>query len=427
MKTFDLLASLDFGKIISESIASNKTQTGREFLEKYSAITMSNPVTCGLVNRFMTEAKNYLYDTAIYEAVEKINETLDKNKISWALATVCENINSNNSKYNYLNRQCADHVMTLLEGRTEQEVVAYIKAGALKNDMFCEGIRNVVKSVYKDQAVIIENAGYTLVHPVSYVEVNEGKTYFSLGNRTFNMDAECNLYEVHQGERTGLTPKFSFINETLNRMTFDGKETFGYVFRGIKDVEYQISESNQITKIYDGEEETMTVEAFRDNNRRYLMTVNPAKRNEVARMLEGLAQVAENYDNIVLVEEVSYVTTSRGKQFMIIEGQDCVNFTLMYSPTQKPFTKNYISIVECLNDIKNMCQLDLTSIYESRINEEFEKKNASEQKKVQESLENASIQSRREKIAMLTEAYKNDPATLAVLSRIALELNNINE
>ena len=74
-----------------------------------------------------------------------------------------------------------------------------------------------------------------------------------------------------------------------------------------------------------------------------------------------------------------------------------------------------------------MCQLDLTSIYESRINEEFEKKNASEQKKVQESLENASIQSRREKIAMLTEAYKNDPATLAVLSRIALELNNINE
>ena len=157
------------------------------------------------------------------------------------------------------------------------------------------------------------------------------------------------------------------------------------------------------------------------------MTVNPAKRNEVARMLEGLAQVAENYDNIVLVEEVSYVTTSRGKQFMIIEGQDCVNFTLMYSPTQKPFTKNYTSIVECLNDIKNMCQLDLTSIYESRINEEFEKKNASEQKKVQESLENASIQSRREKIAMLTEAYKNDPATLAVLSRIALELNNINE
>ena len=144
-------------------------------------------------------------------------------------------------------------------------------------------------------------------------------------------------------------------------------------------------------------------------------------------LLEGIALIAENYDSIVLVEEVSYITTSRGKQFMIIEGQDCVNFTLLYSPTQKPFTKNYSSIVECLNDIKNMCQLDLTAVYENRINEEFEKKNAAEQKKVQESLENASIQTRREKIAMLTEAYKNDPATLAVLSRIALELNQISE
>lgn len=427
MKTFDLLASLDFGKIIAESIASNKTQTGRDFLDKYSAITMSNPITCSLVNRFMTEAKNYIYDAAVYEAVEKIAKVIDENKISWSLATVCEGINANTSKYNYLNRQCADHVMTLLEGRTEQEVVSYIKAGALKNDMFCEGIRNVVKGVYRDQAVIIESSGYKLVHPVSYVEVNEGKTYFSLGRRTFGMDNDSNLYEVHQGERVGLTPQFSLINETLDRMTFDGQETFSYVFGGQKDIEYQVCESGQVVKIADGEESVMTLEAFRDNNRRYLMTVNPGRRNEVARLLEGIALVAENYDSIVLVEEVSYITTSRGKQFMIIEGQDCVNFTLLYSPTQKPFTKNYSSIVECLNDIKNMCQLDLTAVYESRINEEFERKNAAEQKKVQESLENASIQTRREKIAMLTEAYKNDPATLAVLSRIALELNQISE
>ena len=169
----------------------------------------------------------------------------------------------------------------------------------------------------------------------------------------------------------------------------------------------------------------MTVEEMRENNRLYLMTVNPARKNQIARILEGIAQVAENFDNVVLVEEVSYVRTSKGKQFMIIEGKDCVNFTLLYSPTQKPFSKNYTSIVEALNDIKAICQLDLTSVFEDRINEEFEAKSAAEQNQIRENLEESSMQERRNKIIALTEAYKNDPATLAILSRLSLELSEL--
>ena len=169
----------------------------------------------------------------------------------------------------------------------------------------------------------------------------------------------------------------------------------------------------------------MTVEEMRENNRLYLMTVNPARKNQIARILEGIAQVAENFDNVVLVEEVSYVRTSKGKQFMIIEGKDCVNFTLLYSPTQKPFSKNYTSIVEALNDIKAICQLDLTSVFEDRINEEYEAKSAAEQNQIRENLEESSMQERRNKIIALTEAYKNDPATLAILSRLSLELSEL--
>ena len=169
----------------------------------------------------------------------------------------------------------------------------------------------------------------------------------------------------------------------------------------------------------------MTVEEMRENNRLYLMTVNPARKNQIARVLEGIAQVAENFDNVVLVEEVSYVRTSKGKQFMIIEGKDCVNFTLLYSPTQKPFSKNYTSIVEALNDIKAICQLDLTSVFEDRINEEYEAKSAAEQNQIRENLEESSMQERRNKIIALTEAYKNDPATLAILSRLSLELSEL--
>lgn len=421
MKTFDFLAKLDFGKIIAESIASNKTQTGRELLEKYSAICMKSPVSCGLVNAFLKEAQNYMYDEAVYEAVVKINKPLNENKVSWALATACESINANTSKYNYINRIAAEHVMDLLEGRNEEEVVNYIKAGALKSDMFCESIRNIVKSVYRDQTVIVETSNYTCVHPVSYVEIVEGKTYFALGKRVFSMDEENNVNECFNGEAQ-VSAKFGFINEMLNNTTYDGNGTFSYTLKANTPIQFQISESGSIVRTVNEKEETMTVESFRENNRLFLMTINPARRNEVARVLEGLACLAENFDSVVLVEEVSFFTTSRGKQFMIIEGANGINFTV---PGRNGFTKNYTSIVEALNDIKSIVKLDLTNLYEERINAEFEAKSAAEQAEVTESLEQASIQERREKIAMLTEAYKNDPATLAVLSRVALELNEL--
>lgn len=421
MKTFDLLAKLDFGKIIAESIANNKTQTGRELLEKYSAICMKSAVSCGLVNNFLKEAKNYMYDEAVFEAVQKINQPLNENRVSWALATACESINANTSKYNYINRTAAEHVMDLLEGRGEEEVVNYIKAGALKSDMFCESIRNIVKQVYKDQTIVVETSNYTCVHPVSYVEINEGKTYFALGKRVFSMDEENNVNECHKGE-ANVSSKFAFLNEMLNSTSYDGKGAFTYTLKANNPIQYQISESGSITRIMNEKEETMTVEAFRENNRLFLMTVNPARRNDTARVLEGLAILAENFDSVVLVEEVSFFTTSRGKQFMIIEGANGINFTV---PGRDGFTKNYTSIVEALNDIKTIVKLDLTNLYEDRINAEFEAKSAAEQAEVTESLEAAGLQERREKIAMLTEAYKNDPATLAVLSRIALELNEL--
>lgn len=425
MKNLDLLAKVDFGSIIAEAISNNKTQTGRELLEKYSVIVMKSPVTYALVNSFMNESKKYLYDSAVYEAASKINSIVEANKISWSLATVCESINNNNSKYNYINRTAAAHVMELLEGRDEAEVISYIKAGALKGQMFCEGIRNIVKSVYKDQVTIIETSNYTCVHPISYVEINEGNTYFALGNRVFYMNSESQLFETHANEKINVSPSFRLINETLNAMEYDGVGSFQYTLESARPVKFIVGQEGFVTRVFEGKEEVMNVDEFRENNRLYLMTINPAYKNRVARVLEGIAQVADKYENIVLVEEVSYITTSKGKQFMIIEGKDCINFTLLYSHNQKPFTKNYESIVEALNDIKAMVQLDLTNLFEERINAEFEAKNAAEQQRVTEALEKSSIQERRERIAALTEAYKNDPATLAVLSRVAMELNDI--
>ena len=102
------------------------------------------------------------------------------------------------SSYNYLNRNAAATVEKLLE-QNEENVVKYIKAGALKNVMFCESFRNIANSVYTDKQTVITEE-YTAVKPVSYVEENEGIRYFEVLGNIFcvenNEIKESNASEV---------------------------------------------------------------------------------------------------------------------------------------------------------------------------------------------------------------------------------------
>ena len=158
-----VLAELDFASILSESSA--QTATGAELLRKYKSILIANESTHGLVNNFVKEASAHRYDNGVNEALEIVVDYINANKTVWALSTACESINANNSSYNYINKNAAKQVEKLLE-MNEEDVVKYIKAGALKNVMFCESFRNIAKQVYKDMPMVEEAADYTAIHPV---------------------------------------------------------------------------------------------------------------------------------------------------------------------------------------------------------------------------------------------------------------------
>jgi hypothetical protein len=145
--TKKILAEMDFASIVSQSYA--QTQTGAELLNKYKAHVMSNETSCALVNGFVREASKHRYDNGVNEALTVVADYITQNKTAWALTTACESINANNSSHNYINRNAAKHVEKLLE-MEENDIVKYIKAGALKNVMFCEAFRNIAKQVFKD-------------------------------------------------------------------------------------------------------------------------------------------------------------------------------------------------------------------------------------------------------------------------------------
>ena len=145
--TNKILAELEFNRILNEAGA--QTQTGAELINKFRVFLMSNEATCELVNAFIREAQNCRYDNGVNMVLEEVSNYILDNKTLWALASAVESVNRNTYSYNYLNRNAAKQVEKVLE-MEEDEAVKYIKAGALKNVMYCEAFRNIIQQVYKD-------------------------------------------------------------------------------------------------------------------------------------------------------------------------------------------------------------------------------------------------------------------------------------
>ena len=240
-----ILAELDFASILNESKA--QTATGADLLRKYQSFLITNESSHNLVNAFVKEASSHRYDNGINEALEMISDYINMNKTIWALSSACENINNNKSSYNYINRNAAKQVESLLE-MNESDVVKYIKAGALKNVMFCEAFRNIAKQVYKDSPMVEEAADYTAVHPVSMIE-NVGDGFlFEVNGNLYKMDLDKNVQEA---DWSSVSNTFRTVSSLLESdMCKVDENTIEVEFNGNI---YSISEAGKCEKCKKGE------------------------------------------------------------------------------------------------------------------------------------------------------------------------------
>ena len=74
--------------------------------------------------------------------------------------------------------------------------------------------------------------------------------------------------------------------------------------------------------------------------------------------------------------------------------------------------------------IKKNTNINIAKDYKKNIDEQIAKTEEESAKQIEESIKHDEIAARRKKIEMLTEKYKYDQATLAVLSKIAESLNS---
>lgn len=410
-----ILAEMEFASIISE--ASAQTQTGAELLNKYKSFLMANESTCAVVNNFIRESQTCRYDNGVNEALSTVADYINSNKTSWALASACEAINNNTSSYNYLNRNASKQVEKLLE-MNEEDVVKYIKAGALKNVMYCEAFRNIAKQVYKETPMVEATAEYTKITPVSLLESIGDCIYFEVSGNLFKRADDNTVQEAEWNE---VSNTFKVISQLLESdcVTVDNHTI------SIKshNAEYQISEANKVTRIGKDGSSEMNTDQLRENNRLVLMTTNPKYRNQIAGILEGVALISEHFDNIVNLDNSAIYSTKNDK-FLVIESGNDLYATLLMSNHSSKWSINE-NAIEALSFIKKKTNTSISENYKEVIESSMNAASEKNKELMEQELKEQKTLSYKERIEALTEKFKNDPVKLAVLSKLAQELSEV--
>lgn len=408
-KVFKPLADLEFANILAEAVVN--TTTGQSLINKYREHLLVNESTCSLVNAFVREAKQCLYDKGIYNVCEKLNKVIAENQVSWQLASVCESINNNQKSYNYLQRNAVKQVQDLLEMK-EEDVVKYIKAGALKNVMFVESIRNIVRQVYKNN-MVVENVSYNAYHPISLTESKDDKLYFEVLGRVF---AYCDD-KVEEAKGVDVSNEFKLVSQLLesNACRYENET----LFVSALNAEYQISESGKCIRLSGNQELELTTEQLREHNRMVLNTVNRNKLNEAARLLESIALLVESFDKICILDSVQIVSTNNDKFVVIENKENVISYSLV-----KSWAINE-SFVDGIKFIKDTTRVDLAESYADNIEKSISEKNIEEREAIKESLRLDEMNARKKRIEALIEQYKYDEVKLGIISQLAQELNEI--
>ena len=425
-----LLKDLDFASKINQTEA--VTEAGKEMLKSYRGYMYSNAPTCGIVNGFIVEAKNFSFDTGLVSILNSVLDFVNENKISWKLASACESIAASNSNYSYIAKVGIETVGKLLEMK-EQDVVSYIKAGSLKSVQYIPEFRAICKEVYNSTVSETRTPTYTITNPVSFVAITENKDqFFKVLGKTYKISegkVEEAVYE---------DPTFVTVNKLLESFAHDGDNLYVEYKGSHGDVaRFTIVESNEADakatlEFTKGEvKETFeSADAFREyaNNASKVMAMY--EKLNWMNAAEIVAKVFENAENIGVVDFVSIMNCTNGTVCAIIEGKENVNLTVFRSYNAGTSCNNYDYMTEALGQVKSLTGVDLKANYANRIDEDCKKQDPEAYKEIAEQLaaQKAELMAaRKKKIAMLAEQFKNDPAKIALLNKAARDLAMLDE
>ncbi len=450
--TNTILKESNLGEILLSGSA--LTQTGLEVLEKYQSYLLNNPLNCGIINQFLKESSNHTYDGSLLHTVDLINAFIKDNPVGWSLSSVCENLLATTGKHDILNRSAARKVMEVIEkaNGSEEELVKIIRTGALKEVMYSEGIRAIAKQVFNEQGDLIKqnlinNASkteYGISYPISYTEpfYNEstgeetGMHFEVLGD----LYLVCEGQKVQKGDWRNVSNTFKTITQLFESnavcLIGDNDDRIKVYFN---ENVYFVIENDGTCKKYgvskdNANSEDMvitefkTVEQLRDHNRLVLMATPAIKQNNTASLLESMALVMENYDNVAILNNASIISIGAGEaqnNILVIESGKYLYAKSLSLPVSESFEVNENALEVCTY-LKEKVKVDLTDTYKKSINESIEHITEVQKQVLENISAKQEIHDINARIEALTNQFKNDPAKLAVLTKLASEVQDLS-
>ena len=416
-----LIKDLDFSKKINASEA--LSESGKQMLRKYRGYCYNNPVTCGLVNNFINEARNnYSFDGGLMSILESIESYVNENKIRWKLGSICESIEANNAAYNVLNKKGAQKVEKLIE-MTESDVNSYIKAGVLKDVQFIPEFRSVCKEVYgKSINETKQTLSYNLSTPVCYVKVNED-------DNSQIVSVHGVVYKISESGTEVLENgcddvMFNKINASLQQMRLVG-EALEYAYytgmTGGQQHKFMVYEDHIDFTNGKFSESFDDVQKFREfvYSDSFAKALNMNEARRFAQIGSAIADVFENMNNICTLDNVKIFNCNNGATVAVIESQNDINVTLFNSFGRINENKSYNTAKDAVVEMRNNYGLDVENLFTNRVKTDIKE---GKQKHVDNTDD---INIRLLKIQELSEQFKNDPVKLMVLEEMVKELNKM--
>ena len=416
--TIKLLKDLNFAEKLS--LAEPLTESAQNFVKNYRGYLYMNAASCAVVNNFIKEAQQFVYDKGIATILESVMGFINENRISWQLATACENISSSNSTYSYIAKLGINKVEKLLE-MDEANVVAYIKAGALKGVKYIPEFREICKEVYKTTVnEAIQTVKYEMHTPFCYSIIAEnGDNIIMAGGKVWAVN-ENSVKETTCDDKLFNTinahlSAFHQVGEALEYKY--GNMTFSIAENAEKECSVlTVKNDDNVLGVFESSSEFIN---FCDTyshailNGRQFMTIAGA-----------VAEVFENADDITFCDTVREFNCSNGTKGLVIEAKDNIISVANGNVADCKF------MVEALENIEKNCGTDVKVVYEDRINEDLKIGNPEQYEAIKEELQktkDAQAEIRYRKIEQLSEALKNNPAAIAVLNTLSKELRMLEE
>lgn len=185
---------------------------GEAIIKKYKDIFERYGDTVSGFHNFLLEAYNSKDETlSTFAKIQSSHISLKCPK-SWRFGLIMEQLQHSS---NPINEAVYDDLKYLL-GYNESDLCEAIARGAFKRNMQVGGLREIYESIVGDSNAKKLIEGNVMYHPISYVEVKNGKKYFMLEGKVYE-DDDNELKQVGEAP----SAEFAQVNNAVNQIPYN--------------------------------------------------------------------------------------------------------------------------------------------------------------------------------------------------------------